>query len=73
MSTTGPQTRDWHSCGVAMISAIGFLPSTLSNDFSCMSSGGWRVSIEAMSPRAEAFVSVTRCAGGRCPTSGMRS
>ena len=56
-----------------MISATGFLPTTSANDFSCMSSGGWRVSIEAMSPRADAFVSVTRCAGGRSPTSGMRS
>ena len=68
-STTGPHTRDWQSCGVAITSATGFLPTTSANDLLCMSSGGWRVSIEAMSPFAEATVSVWRFGGMRSPTS----
>ena len=72
-STTGPQTRDWHSCGVANSSATGLRPSTSANDFACMSEGGLaRVSIEATSPRAEPSVSVLTF-GGRSPTPGMRS
>ena len=58
-STTGPQTRDWHSCGVANSSATGLRPTTSANDFACMSEGGTRVSIEATSPRALASVSVS--------------
>src|SRR4051794_41299898 len=63
MSTTGPHTRDWHSCGVANTSATGCFPSTLANEDPCMSSGGWRVSIFDTSPFAEATVSV--CTAGR--------
>src|SRR5690242_974203 len=71
-SVTGPQTRDWQSCGVENSSATGFLPSTLSNDSSCMSLGGTRVSRSFTLPLTEASVSVaTR--GGVSPTSGIGS
>src|SRR5262245_3166797 len=71
-SVTGPQTRDWHSCGVENSSAIGFLPSTLSNESLCMSLGGTRVSSNFSLPLTEAIVSVaTR--GGAAPTSGIVS
>src|SRR5215212_9498411 len=72
MSTTGPQTRDWQSCGVANSSATGFLPTTSANESPCMSSGGCRVSIDATSPLADASVSVCTC-GGCSPTSGIGS
>src|SRR3954467_12172721 len=71
-SVTGPQTRDWHSCGVENSSATGFLPSTWSNDSLCMSLGGTRVSSSFWLPLTEASVSVaTR--GGASPTSGIVS
>ena len=73
MSTTGPHTRDWHSCGVANSSATGFLPRTSLKFTSCRSrANGRRVSIAARFPAALATVSVlTR--GGTCPTSGIGS
>ena len=72
MSVTGPQTRDWHSCGVANSSATGFLPTTSAKDCSCSSGAvGIRVSIDSSSPLAEATVSVcTR--GAASPTCGDR-
>src|SRR5215211_823741 len=73
MSVTGPQTRDWHSCGVANSSATGFLPTTSANDCSCSSGAvGIRVSTASSSPLAEATVSVCTF-GATSPTSGMSS
>ena len=73
MSTTGPQTRDWHSCGVANRSATGFFPTTSAKFVSWSSrANGRRVSMDARLPAALATVSVlTR--GGRWPTSGIFS
>src|SRR3954469_14743875 len=71
-SVTGPQTRDWHSCGVENSSATGFLPSTWSNESSCMSLGGTRVSSSFSLPLTEASVSVGTF-GGLSPTSGIVS
>jgi hypothetical protein len=71
MSVTGPQTRVWHSLGVAKRSATGLLPTTSAKSFSCMSSGGTRVSIASTSPPAEASVSVDTT-GAFSPTAGMR-
>src|SRR3954466_2774260 len=71
-SVTGPQTRDWQSCGVENSSATGFLPSTWSSESLCMSLGGTRVSSSFSLPFTEASVSVaTR--GGDSPTSGIVS
>ena len=71
MSVTGPQTRDWHSCGVENSSATGLVPTTSANDFSCSSgAGGWRVSIFSSSPLADSIVSVSTF-GADWPTSGL--
>ena len=73
MSVTGPQTRDWHSCGVANSSATGFLPTTSAKDSLCSSGAvGIRVSIDSSSPLAEATVSVSTF-GAASPTSGIGS
>src|SRR5919198_1424874 len=73
MSTTGPHTRDWHSCGVANSSATGFLPRTSLKFVSCSSrANGRRVSIDARFPAALATVSVLM-RGGVWPTSGILS
>ena len=70
MSVTGPQTRDWQSCGVEKSSATGFVPRTLSKLCSCMSLGGVRVSSSSSSPPTEASVSVATF-GAASPTSGI--
>src|SRR5262245_10147123 len=45
-SSTGPQYRDWHSAGVASITATGLpAPITVSSDTSCNGHGGLRVQI----------------------------
>src|SRR5215212_2999576 len=71
-SVTGPQTRDWHSCGVENSNATGFLPSTWSNESACMSLGGTRVSSSFSLPLTDASVSVATF-GGVSPTSGISS
>src|SRR3954469_23596458 len=73
MSVTGPQTRDWHSCGVANSSATGFLPKTSAKDSWCSSGAvGIRVSLGSSSPLAGATVSVYTV-GGASPTCGIGS
>src|SRR3954469_23523978 len=58
-STTGPQTRLWHSCGVANVSTTGFLPTTSAkSSLSSDGAGGTRVSIFATLPATSAGVSV---------------
>src|SRR3954453_6294559 len=72
MSVTGPQTRDWQSCGVENSSATGFLPTTPAKSTACMSLGGTRVSILDTSPLAVSSVSVWTF-GALSPTPGMGS
>src|SRR5215208_1215041 len=72
-SVTGPQTRDWHSCGVENSSATGFLPTTSAKDSWCSSGAvGIRVSIDSTSPLADATVSVSTL-GAASPTCGIGS
>src|SRR3954469_24983746 len=69
-STTGPHTRLWHSCGVAKVMTMGFLPTTSAkSSFSSDGAGGIRVSIFDMSPATSAGVSVW-ITGALSPTSG---
>ena len=60
MSTTGPQTRLWHSCGVAKVRTTGFLPSDVGEVGPAAGpcAGGTRVSSFAASPPTSVSVGV---------------
>jgi hypothetical protein len=72
MSTTGPQTRLWHSAGVAKMSTAGFFPTTSAKSVWCIEEGGMRVSIDARSPPTSASVGVW-IRGARSPRAGIGS
>ena len=71
MSTTGPQTRLRHSCGVANVSTTGLVAEDVGEIGAAggPSAGGCRVSMAVASPPTSASVAVWTLIAG-CPGHG---
>ena len=72
-STTGPQTRDWQSCGVANRSATGFLPTHVGERLAVHVAGRRRACRSARRRRRRRRPCRSSTFGACSPTSGILS